>query len=159
MTVPTLAASRIADLVEAYLASDYQWELGGRWRPIVLGEVADDLEDAYPDAAGSGLLSAWNPHSIVRPESENRQADELLAAALAGSGAKHRPGFSSARNRSWREPSWMVMDMPVEDFDAIARRFGQLGTLYARRGQPMRLRIYRERPAGFADPGLVDWIA
>ena len=158
MTVPTLAASRIADLVEAYLASDYQWELDGRWRPIALGEVAWELEDAYPQADGSGLLSAWNPHSVMRPESENREADEQLATALADSGARHRPGFSSARNRSWREPSWMVMGMPVEAFDAVARRFGQLATLYARRGEPMRLRVYRERPAGFAGPDFIDWV-
>ena len=158
MTVPTLAASRITDLVEAYLASDYRWEIDGRWRPLTLGEVAGELEDAFPGADGSGLLSAWNPHSVVRPESENRKADEQLAAELAESRAPHRPGFSSARNRSWREPSWVVMGMPVHEFDAVARRFGQLGTLYARRGEPMRLRIYRQRPPGYESPALVDWI-
>ena len=158
MTVPTLAASRIADLVEAYLASDYRWELDGRWRPLRLGEVAADIEATYPQATGSGLLSAWNPHSIERSESENRAADEQLAAALADSGLPHRPGFSSARNRSWREPSWIVMGMPVAQFDALARRFDQLGTLYAPRGEPMRLRIYRGRPAGHAAAGIVDWV-
>lgn len=158
MTAPTLAASRINDLVEAYLASDYRWELDGRWLPLTLGEVATELEAAYPGADGSGLLSAWNPHSVERSERENRQADGELAAALAESGMAHRPGFSSARNRSWREPSWTVMGMPEAQFDALARRFDQLGTLYARRGEPMRLRVYRDRPAGAANHALVDWV-
>jgi hypothetical protein len=158
VTVPTLAASRIHDLVEAYLAADYQWELDGRWRPLKLGEVAVELEAAYPDAGCAGLLSAWNPHSVERSDPENRQADGDLATALAECGLVHRPAFSSARNRSWREPSWAVMGMPLAEFDALARRFGQLGTLFARRGEPMRLRIYRDRPAGVAEHALVDWV-
>lgn len=159
MIRPSLAASRVADLVEAYLASDYQWELDGRWMPVRLGEVATDIEAAYPQAASSGLLGAWNPHSVERSQAENRHADEMLAATLADSGTPHRPGFGAARNRSWREPGWLVMDMPVADFDALARRFGQLGTLYAARGEPMRLRIYHAAPAALAGLPLVDWVA
>lgn len=158
MTRPSLAASRVADLVEAYLASDYQWEFDGRWYPLQLGEVAADVEAAYPDGTSSGLLAAWNPCSIERPEAENRRADEELAAILADSGMPHRAGFSAARNRTWREPGWLVVGMPVERFDALARRFGQLGTLYAARGEPMRLRIYHARPTALAAAPLVDWV-
>lgn len=157
MTVPSLAASRVADLVEAYLASDYRWELDGRWRPLAIGAVATEIEQAYPGADGCGLLGAWNPQSIERSAAENREADEQLAAALSDAGATHRPGFSSAHDGSWREPGWMVLGMPMERFDALARRFGQLGTLYARRGEPMHLRIYRARPAGIQPRELVDW--
>lgn len=157
MTVPSLAASRVADLVEAYLASDYRWELDGRWRPLAIGAVATELEQAYPEADGCGLLGAWNPQSIERTAAENREADSRLAVALAEAGVAHRPGFSSARDGSWREPGWVVLGMPLERFDALARRFGQLGTLYARRGEPMRLRMYRARPAGIQPRELVDW--
>lgn len=158
MTVPALAASRISSLVNAYLAADYRWEIGGRWRPLPLGEVASDLESTLPQARSFGLLSAWNPYSVERGEDENRAADEQLSAALLESGLQHRPGFSSARNRSWREPSWLVMDMPEAGFDQLGRRFGQLATLYANRGDPMRLRVYHERPRDFPDHADVDWV-
>ena len=152
------AEAHIAALVEAYLAADYRWELDGRWHPLPVGKRATDLETAFPQATSFGLLSAWNPHSVERPEAENRSADEALAAALDASGLPHRAAFSSARNRTWREPSWIVLDMPVAAFDALALRFRQLATVHGERGRAVRLRVYRAPPAGAGDLGLVDWV-
>ncbi len=158
MTLPAFAESRIASLVQAYHAADYRWELDGRWLPLAIGAIPAELEAAFPLSHHFGLLSAWNPHSVERAEPENRADDEALGAALAASGLPHRPGFSSARNRSWREPSWVVMDMPLAEFDALARRFRQLGALHSRRGEPMRLRVYHGSLSACADLGSVDWV-
>lgn len=158
MTLPTLAETRIASLVHAYHVADYRWELDGRWLPLEIGAVAAELESAYPLSHEFGLLSAWNPHSVDRPEPENRADDEALRAALAASGVPYRAGFSSARNRSWREPSWIVMDLPLKQLDDLARRFRQLGILYARRGQPMRLRVFHPALSDCANLDGVDWV-
>lgn len=155
-----LPQARIASLVQAYLAADYRWEFDGTWQPMPLGARADALENAFPGARSFGLLSAWNPHSLDRPDAENRADDDALHAALLASGLEHRPAFSSARNRTWREPSWIVMDMPVAQFDALARRFRQLATVHGERGQPLRLRVYHAAVAE-ATPGvhaMVDWV-
>ena len=93
-----------------------------------------------------------------RPDEENRADDEILNAALLASGLPFKPAFSSARNRTWREPSWIVMDMPVEAFDALAQRFRQLATVHGVRGEPLRLRMYRAAPAGSTAHPLVDWV-
>ena len=158
MTLPPFAESRITSLVQAYHAADYRWELDGRWLPLAIGAIPVELEVAFPRSRSFGLVSAWNPYSVERTEPENRAADEALSATLAGSGLPHRPGFSSARNRSWREPSWVVMDMPLAEFDALAGRFRQLATLHSRRGEPVRLRVYHG--ALSTCPGLegVDWV-
>ena len=157
MTHSPLDDARVTDLMQAYLDADYRWEWGGEWYPLQIGATAPDLEATFPDAAEFGLLSAWNPYSLGRPEDTNRAADATLHAALRASGAIYRPGFSSARNRSWREPSWVTVGLPLAEFDALGRRFGQLGTLYCRRGEPMRLRLYHARPASVAAP-FVDWL-
>ena len=81
---------------------------------------APDIEAAFPESASFGLMSAWDPYSTPRPEAVNRAADEALHTALLASGLPFRPGFSSAPNRSWREPSWVVMDMPEDEFDRLA---------------------------------------
>ena len=78
MTVPSPAESRIAALVQAYLAADYRWELDGQWFPMPVGARAPELEHAFPQAGNFGLLSAWNPHSVERADEENR-ADEKAA--------------------------------------------------------------------------------
>ena len=150
--------ARIAELLTAYCDADYRWELDGEWHPLVVGRPTHRLEQAFPQARRFGLLSAWNPQSVTLPEAINRSADEMLHAALLESGLAFRPGFSSARNRSWREPSWVVMDMALPVFDSLTRRFGQLGTLSWRRGEPIRLRMHATRPAAIAPHDQIDWL-
>jgi hypothetical protein len=113
---------------------------------------------AFPASQWFGLLSAWDPYSRPRPDPVNREADEDLHTALIASGLPYRPGFSSAPNRSWREPSWVVMDMAEDEFDHLAQRFGQLGTLGWRRGEPVRLRMYARRPVLARSHDCVDWV-
>ena len=152
-------AERILALMRAYLDADYRWAYEGEWRSLAIGEPAHELETAFPDAGGFALFSAWNPHSVERPEDTNRAADAALHMALRDSGALYVPGFVSARNCSWREPSWLVIDSPPASVDALSRRFGQLASVYCRRGECLRLRMYADRPAG-ADGSLqVDWLA
>jgi hypothetical protein len=148
---------RIQELALAYVEAEYRWERDGRWHALAVGAPpGDQFMRAHRNTHGLGLLSAWNPQSVERAEALNRVADAALQAALEGTGLVHRPAFSAARNRSWREPGWLVLDMPVSTLDALARRFDQLGTLYWERGGPVRLRMYAADP-GAGLPECIDW--
>jgi hypothetical protein len=153
-----LDAARIAHLMRAYLAADYRWELSGDWHHLRIGHTESDVEALYPDHLQFGLLSAWDPHSVKRPELVNRTADRALQQALQAAGWPHRAAFSSAANRSWREPSWLVVGIGAAELDALARRFGQLGTLFWERGQPVRLRMDATPPQGLGHEPFVDWL-
>lgn len=149
---------RIADLVHAYLAAEYRWERDGEWLDLRIGAPAPAVSGRYPAARAAGLLSAWNPHSVARSDAENRAEDERLQADLVASGCAFRPAFSSSSNRSWREPSWLVIDMAMGAFDALSRRFGQLGTLYWRTDAPVRMRIDAPAPPALAGHPDIDWL-
>lgn len=147
-----------ATLLRAYLDADYRWEFDGQWRHLRIGTLEPAVEARFPDVNRFGLLSAWNPRSVERAPTENRAADDTLHLRLAHGGLSYRPAFSSARDRTWREPSWLVMGMSMEAFDALARRFGQLGTLWWQRGGQVRLRMYATRPTDCGDDSCVDWV-
>jgi hypothetical protein len=151
---------RVQELALAYLDADYRWELDGRWHPLAVGAPpGDEFLRAHPNARSLGLLSAWNPHSVERSEALNREADAALQAALEASDLMYHPAFSAARNRSWREPGWLVLDMPRATLDALARRFGQLGTLRWEPGGQVRLRMYAAGPrSGASLPDCIDWL-
>lgn len=151
--------ARIVALVQAYLDADYRWEQLGKWRPLRVGEPASDIDGAFPEASCFGLLSAWNPQSVPRLDPQNRSADQALHLKLVDAGAICRPAFSSARDRSWREPSWLVVDMPSDHQDALAGQFGQLGTLLWSRGEVVRLRLHARQPVAAADHPFVDWVS
>lgn len=155
-----LDEARVIALMHAYLDAEYRWEHDGQWYRLQIGTPATDLEAMFPDGREFGLLSAWNPQSVEQPDSVNRAADTALHAALRAHGIEFRPGFSSAVNRSWREPSWVTIGLPCQQLDALSRQFGQLGTLYCRRGEPIHLRMHHVRPEGLTDvTGMecVDW--
>lgn len=160
MTAPpdTSGHAPIADLVRAYLAADYRWQHEGDWHDLLIGLPAPALELMYPDIDTFGLLSAWNPHSIERTEIANRNADHALHDRLIATGKPYCAAFASAPNRSWREPSWVVMGLDVETFDALSREQGQLGCLWWTRGMPVKLRVAAARPEGFEDDRYVDWL-
>lgn len=149
---------RVAELLAAYMEADYLWELAGEWHQLAVGSPAPRLEQAFPAARRFALLSAWNPQSVVLPHAINREADLMLHATLEESGLAYRPGFSAARDRSWREPSWVVMDMELPLLDSLTRRFGQLAALSWQRGEPVRLRMHAPRPPAVPEHGPADWL-
>ncbi|MEO6366137.1 MAG: DUF3293 domain-containing protein [Luteimonas sp.] len=154
--MPETSESLIA-LRDAYLAADYRWQHGGHWFPLGIGAPAGEIGIAFPDAMHFGVITAWNPRSVPQLEQVNRDADHAMHDALESSGLAYRPAFAAARNRSWKESSWLVIDMPLPGFDALARRFGQLSTLWWQSGKPLRLRMYAAMPA-MGEHAFVDWI-
>jgi hypothetical protein len=145
-------------LLRAYLDAEYRWEFKGQWRHLRIGQIEPMVEAAFPGATRFGLLSAWNPRSVERPIGENQVADDALQFWLASGGFTYRPAFQSAPDRTWREPSWLVMGLAVQAFDDLARRFGQLGTLWWQRGERIHLRMYAEKPTDCGDDACVDWV-
>lgn len=158
-TLPAKAVhASIAELVRAYLAADYRWQHGGDWHDLRIGLQAPALELLYPDRGTFGMLSAWNPRSVECTDSANREADRALRDDLEAMGLPFLPAFASAFDRSWREPGWVVMGMNLGKFDALSRKYGQLGTLWWTYGQAGRLRVDASRPPGFADDAYIDWL-
>ncbi|GAA3919152.1 DUF3293 domain-containing protein [Luteimonas lutimaris] len=148
----------LAELVRAYLDAVYRWRHDDDWHDLSIGLPAPALELLYPEADTFGMLSAWNPRSVERSEAVNREADARLHEELAATGLAYLPAFGSAADRSWREPGWVVVGMALDDFDALSRRHGQLGTLWWTRGKAGRLRVDAACPPGFDMEEHIDWL-
>ncbi len=159
MSLPQkILPSRLLSLAHSYLAADYRWTRDGDWHDVRIGLPAPGLEMCFPQCRTFGMLSAWNPWSAVRDEAVNRRADRELQDALLAHGTPFCAAFASAPNRSWREPSWVVMDMSEPVFTALQRRHGQLGTLWWTRGAPVRLRMDAARPSDIDADHDIDWL-
>lgn len=153
-----LPPERIAGLMDAYLLAHYRWENDGQWRWLRVGELSPELEEAFPHAQRFALLSAWDPQSVVRDKAVNQREDAELHQLLLEGGFNVRAAFSSAPDRTWREPSWLVLDIDNDRLDALSRRFGQLATLSWERGRVVRLRMDAAAPVGFGAFPCVDWL-
>ncbi|GGK04628.1 DUF3293 domain-containing protein [Luteimonas terricola] len=155
---PAVPEAEVQRLATAYLEADYRWARDGDWHDIHIGLPVPGLELLHPRVRSFGLLSAWNPYSKPREESANRRADVALETELATRDLKHIPAFSSAANRSWREPGWVIFDITAAELDHLRREFGQLGALWWQRGSAVRLRMQSTRPSRFHRDAPVDWL-
>lgn len=156
----TVPASRLspAYLCDAYLAAQYQAR--PQWQRVALrvGAPAAALEACLPGTPCFGMLSACNPGSHACAPGRNRTRQASLRLALAARGLRALPGLASDADGRWREAHWLVPGIPPDTLDALALCFGQLGTLYWQRGQPVRLRMAAARPAGWSAVACVDWL-
>jgi Protein of unknown function (DUF3293) len=151
-------ANHVATLPAIYMAADYKWELDGHWSLLRIGEVAPELDAAFPEAQRFGMLTASNPGHHMRSDEANRAADHALQRELDRRGLSYRPSIAIAHNRAWKAYNWLVIGPEQTDFDSLGRSFGQIGTLLWSRGEPVRLRMRADRPESLPDHAFIDWI-
>jgi uncharacterized protein DUF3293 len=145
-----------ATLASAYAAAHYFVTIGRREWLFGVGQHAEDIEREL-GAESYLFITAWNPPAAARTMAENVAADEHLQVRIRDSGLPHCSALGSDAQGGAVEYGWVVLDVPLETADAWAREFGQAGTLYWNRNQPVRLRMLRERPLGVSDQPHIDW--
>jgi hypothetical protein len=148
---------QMATLATAYALAHYFVTIGHREWLFGVGQHAADIEREL--GAGQYLfITAWNPPSKPATPTENLTADERLQARLKQAGFQHHSALGCNAQGGAVEYGWMVLDVPLESADALAREFGQAGTLYWRRGEPVRLRMLWPQPTGTDEQPHIDWI-
>ncbi len=148
-------------LLEAYLAAVYRVDVGGTWLALWVGQPAPAaLDAARPVCPGNEaawtLVTAWNPQSRPQDPAANAAADAALRAELDARGLARLRAIGGSPDGCWEEQGWLVAGLDAAAADALARRHDQAGLLHWRAGEPVRLRMYRPRPAHA--PPCVDWL-
>lgn len=147
---------QLAALATAYALAHYFVTIGHREWLFGVGQHAVDVEREL-GAAHYLFITAWNPPATATSVAENLAADERLQVRLKQAGFHHHSALGCNAQGGAVEYGWIVLDVPLESGDALAREFGQAGTLYWQRGEPVCLRMLSPRPAGIAEQPHIDW--
>lgn len=147
----------IPELARTYAAARYGTTVQGRTIALHVGAPAVELERVWPGERYA-LVTAWNPASRPQAREANDRADAALCARLDAAGVARVAAWAEASDGTWYEPGWLVHGLSLDLLDALAREFGQAGTLSWVHGEPVHLRMMLPRPAD--DPRLrwVDWV-
>ncbi|SEK92195.1 Protein of unknown function [Pseudoxanthomonas sp. GM95] len=148
----------IGQLARLYAAAHYFVVVGRQEWLFQVGQCAEDVERQL-GAAHYQFVTAWNPHSNPAGEHGNLEAGDALEARLQASGRIIHRALGCNAQGGAVEHGWLVLDMPPEQADALAREFGQAGTLFWHAGEPVRLRMQHAQPHDCADDAFTDWIA
>ncbi|WP_368565743.1 DUF3293 domain-containing protein [Pseudoxanthomonas sp. UTMC 1351] len=145
-----------AQLAAAWAAAHYFVTIGRQEWLFHVGQSATDIERQL-SADQYLLVTAWNPPPGEASRQANLDADERLRACLNAEHYVYHPALGCDGKGGATEHGWLVLNIPVERADALAREFRQGGILFWQRGEPVRLRMQWPCPAGFQDGGYIDW--
>jgi hypothetical protein len=129
-------------LEAAYRATDYRIEHAPNGPFVIrVGECSADLEALLFDEVVFewAYLTACNPGSVQLPGQENCTRTIELREVLVAAGWKTYYEISVGREGTWREPSFLVLDIPESAAVELANRFGQNAIVAGRLGEPARL--------------------
>jgi hypothetical protein len=98
--------------------------------------AAGDGPIAFP-ASTFAVITAWNPGGAQRPnERANRRANERLAAHLDARMVERWPAVN-APNSKWREESFAVLGLDLDEAWRLGEAFQQRAIYYIDRGRPL----------------------
>lgn len=145
------------ELAAAFAQADYAVRLDGDTFRLKVGKLAGDME-AYWPAQRYAFITAWNPASQPQSDAINQRADSSLVAQLKAIGASHQPAWAEDATGDWREIGWLVAGLEPHMLDALAHEFGQAAVLHWEAGQPVRLKMYVQRPTLTPPVAHIDWV-
>jgi len=96
-------------------------------------------------ASTFAVITAWNPGGHERPnERANRRANEQLAAQLDARMVERWPAVNAPGSR-WREESFAVLGLDVEEAWRVGEAFQQRAIYYVDHGRPLLVARRRGR--------------
>ncbi len=104
------------------------------------------------------FITAWNPPPGEASRADNDAAQARLEARVQALGLALHPALGCNSQGGMVEYGCLVLDATLAQADALAREFGQGGTLFWSAGEPVRLRMMWPRPAGADGDPHTDWV-
>jgi hypothetical protein len=143
------------DLLHAFLNTDYLVEIDGHRLCVNVGKVNAELDLALNQRSWA-ILTAENPGAQKLDEKGNRSRRKALEHEVIQAGLKHYSSVHRAQGNNWDdEHGLMLLDPASAWLHGRASRFGQLGIVHGRPGQPAELWLYALITEAPAHPHVV----
>ncbi len=123
-------------LLQAYTNTDYVVCMGCQHYIIKIGRCVPD-EVAGQSGQGMAIVTACNPYSRKGSEEDNNRRQRILRDELNTYAVYPAEGIS--KDKLWREPSFLVLDIRRDDARKLGMRFQQNAVVFARKSEPAEL--------------------
>lgn len=128
------------NLLRAYISTVYELPIeAGVLRVSLDGEIVKDLA-ALPPLLQSqfGIITAYNPRSMLLPRKVNEQRHQVLRdlLVLGCYRVESCVGLDDEPEGTWREPAWLVHGIDRDEAIHFGRTFRQNSVVYCRDARP-----------------------
>ena len=131
--------ARFCELVQKYLAAEYQATLNCRTVDLRIGQscpAVDSLGRVF------SVISACNPRSQRLDKATNEQRHGQLVHELEKRALEFHPAINGIESLEWQEPSALLVDVGVDLADELAKKYEQNAILSWHAQKPVKLRLY-----------------
>ncbi|MGQ0545826.1 MAG: DUF3293 domain-containing protein [Betaproteobacteria bacterium] len=106
-----------------------------------VGEPSERLDALLEEhgAASAAFVTAANPRSEQKSAAANAEAMGALEGMLEAAGYPRYPGEGRDAERTWREPSVLVVGIYRDNAISLGRLFGQNAIVFVEKGQAPEL--------------------
>lgn len=128
------------NLLRSYFSTAYELPSEtGILRVSIDGELVKD-ESALPELLRQpfAILTAYNPRSMLLPRRVNETRHQVLRdlLILGCYRVEHCVGYDEEPEGMWREPAWVVHEIPRDEAIIFGRSFRQNTIIYCSGGRP-----------------------
>lgn len=129
------------EIISAYKATNYRVLSDPEFR-LRVDERSEELLKLYQltRSNSAAFITAWNPFSEQKSQSENDQSNALLRADLEALGAEILPGFGAWPDDPTKgEDSFFAVGISQKDAELLGRKYKQNAILFAAEDATPRL--------------------
>lgn len=85
------------------------------------------------------FITAWNPHPQILTAEENNKRNLQLKNEIQSLGCEFKTGIGIAKDQSWSEESYFVMNISEDAAMDLGRMFVQKAIVFGKRWEEARL--------------------
>lgn len=111
---------------EAFKNTDYIANINNKVITINIGKTQVELDNLIKPVKQWAFITAYNPLPKILSDNENKSRNEQLRQDVENLGLKVFTGFGIAKDKSWKEDSFLIVGIGKEKAIKLGTKYGQL---------------------------------
>lgn len=111
---------------EAFKNTDYIVNVNDREITINIGKTQIEIDDLIKPVKQWAFITAYNPLPKILLDVENKTRNRQLKKDAEGLGFQVYTGYGIAKDKSWKEDSFLIVGIDKEEAKQLGIKYGQL---------------------------------
>jgi len=111
---------------EAFKNTDYIVNINDKVITINIGKIQTELDNLIKPVEQWAFITAYNPLPKILSDNENKSRNNQLKQDAENLGFQVYTGYGIAKDKSWREDSFLIVGIDKKAAIQLGAKYGQL---------------------------------
>lgn len=124
---------------EAFKNTDYIVNINDKVITINIGKTQNKLDNLIKPLKQWAFITAYNPLPKILSDNENKSRNSKLKQDAEKLGFQVYTGYGIAKNKSWKEDSFLIVGIDKKEAIQLGAKYGQLAIVTGSRNSKTEL--------------------